>query len=53
MPDGEGDAIITGLIHLSGAMPMSDMTPILSQIESGIRRRRSRGLGTTSWTTAR
>ncbi len=32
---GEGDVIITGLIHLPGAMPMTDVTRILSQIESG------------------
>ena len=32
---GEGDVIITGLLQLFGAKPMSDVTRILSQIESG------------------
>jgi RNA polymerase sigma factor (TIGR02999 family) len=32
---GKGDAIITGLFQLFGSMPMTDVTQILSQIESG------------------
>ena len=35
MPGGQGDTIITGLFRLLGAMPMSDVTRILSQVESG------------------